>query len=291
MATSLWASSVEAPRCGVTTTFGCPINAMFCGGSSAKTSRATPSNWPDSRPSKIACSSTNSPRATLMSRAPGLSRAICLLPIMCLVLSVKGVCSVMKSTCANNSSSETRVIPMRLAWSGETNGSYPTSFISKLWARLATSEPTRPSPQMPRVLLRISTPMKALRFHSPDFSDWWADGTFRDKASINAMVCSAAATVLPVGALTTAIPALVAASRSMLSTPIPARPTTFNNLAASMTSLVTLVSLRTTRPSYSLMMASSSGGFIPVLTSTSARDSSSSIPSAPMGSATRILGM
>ena len=163
--------------------------------------------------------------------------------------------------------------------------------MSKLWARWATSEPTRPSPQMPRVLLRTSTPMKALRFHSPDFSDWWAMGTFLDRASIRAKVCSAAATVLPVGALTTAMPALVAASRSILSTPIPARPTTCNFLAALMTSLVTLVSLRTNKPLYWLITASSSGGFIPVLTSTSARVLSSSTPSAPMGSATRILGM
>ena len=67
--------------------------------------------------------------------------------------------------------------------------------------------------------------------------------------SIKAMVCSAAATVLPVGALTTAMPALVAASKSMLSTPMPARPTTCSFFAVSITSLVTLVSLRTTNPS------------------------------------------
>ena len=42
----------------------------------------------------------------------------------------------------------------------------------------------------------------------------------------SASVCSAAAIVLPVGALTTVMPARVAASRSTLSTPTPARPMT-----------------------------------------------------------------
>ncbi|GIT14025.1 MAG: hypothetical protein CM1200mP35_08450 [Chloroflexota bacterium] len=46
---------------------------------------------------------------------------------------------------------------------------------------------------------------------------------FLAKASIKATVCSAAATVLPIGAFTTAMPAAVAASKFILSTPIPAR--------------------------------------------------------------------
>ena len=54
-------------------------------------------------------------------------------------------------------------------------------------------------------------------------------------------MCSAAAIVLPVGALTTVIPAAVAASRSTLSTPTPARPTTWSRLpAAAITSRVDL---------------------------------------------------
>ena len=45
-------------------------------------------------------------------------------------------------------------------------------------------------------------------------------------------------------------PFLVAASQSILSTPVPARPMIFKLDAAAMTSAVTLVAERTMRPSY-----------------------------------------
>ena len=62
---------------------------------------------------------------------------------------------------------------------------------------------------------------------------------WRARDSIRAMVCSATAMVLLVGALTTTMPRRVAASRSMLSTPVPARPTTSNRVPAASTSAVT----------------------------------------------------
>ena len=62
-------------------------------------------------------------------------------------------------------------------------------------------------------------------------------------------MCSAAAIVLPVGALTTTIPARVAASRSTLSTPTPARPMTTSRLPAAMSSASTWTWLRTIRAS------------------------------------------
>lgn len=49
--------------------------------------------------------------------------------------------------------------------------------------------------------------------------------------------------------LSTMMPLAVAASRSMLSTPVPALPTTRRFVAAAITSAVTLVSERTTSPS------------------------------------------
>jgi hypothetical protein len=52
-----------------------------------------------------------------------------------------------------------------------------------------------------------------------------------------------------VGAFITTMPRAVAAGTSILSTPTPARPITRRFLAASITSAVTLVSLRTTKPS------------------------------------------
>ena len=71
----------------------------------------------------------------------------------------------------------------------------------------------------------------------------------RARASIRPTVCSAAATVLPPGALTTTTPWRVAASTSMLSTPTPARPTTQVAVRLRGPPAVTLVSLRTTRAS------------------------------------------
>ena len=46
-----------------------------------------------------------------------------------------------------------------------------TRRIPKLAARRATSEPTRPRPMMPRVLLRTSMPIKAERCHWPSFME------------------------------------------------------------------------------------------------------------------------
>ena len=111
---------------------------------------------------------------------------------------------------------------------------------------------------MPRVLPFTSVPMKAERFHFWSRSDALACGMLRAMESMMAMVCSAAAMVLPVGALTTAMPRRVAASRSTLSTPTPARPTTCSCAPASMTAAVTCVSLRTMRASASATASRSS---------------------------------
>ena len=60
-----------------------------------------------------------------------------------------------------------------------------------------------------------------------------------------AIVCSAVVIVFPAAAFITTIPRLVAAATSMLSTPVPARPTTRSRPARSIRSAVTLVLLRT----------------------------------------------
>ena len=80
-----------------------------------------------------------------------------------------------------------------------------------------------------------------------------------DTASVEAMLravahmrvkaCSAVEMVLPVGVFITMTPWALAASRSMLSTPTPARPTALSLVAAAKTSAVTLVWERTTRAS------------------------------------------
>ena len=73
-------------------------------------------------------------------------------------------------------------------------------------------------------------------------------------------MCSAAAIVLPVGALTTVIPARVAASRSTLSTPTPARPMTWRRVPAATIPASTWTWLRTISASYSGRIAQSSSG-------------------------------
>ena len=87
---------------------------------------------------------------------------------------------------------------------------------------------------------------------------------------MSAIVCSAAARTLPLGALTTAMPRAVAASMSMLSTPIPARPTTRSRRCPPQADRgVMAVPERVMMASYSPISPSNSAGDIPSLTSTS----------------------
>jgi hypothetical protein len=106
------------------------------------------------------------------------------------------------------------------------------------------------------------------------------------------MACSAAATVLAVGALTTRQPASVAAWRSTLSIPTPARPTTRSRpRLASSTSRVTLVPLRTMSASNCAALASSSAGDMPYADSTSANSRSTASPASLSFSATSTAGL
>ena len=93
-----------------------------------------------------------------------------------------------------------------------------------------------------------STPSKDLRSHLPAIIEAWAWGMLRASASIRVKACSAVEIVLPLGVFITTTPWSVAAVRSMLSTPTPARPMTLRFFAAANTSGVTFVCDRTTRP-------------------------------------------
>ena len=75
----------------------------------------------------------------------------------------------------------------------------------------------------------------------PSFVDIAAGAIFLAIASINASVCSAAAIVFPSGEFTTITPFCVAASKSILSTPTPARPIIFKFVPASIILDVTFV--------------------------------------------------
>jgi hypothetical protein len=85
--------------------------------------------------------------------------------------------------------------------------------------------------------------------HLPDWVEMSAAGSWRARANIIAMACSAVVIELPNGVFITTIPAAVAEGMSTLSTPMPARPMTFRFAAAAMTSLSALVAERTARPS------------------------------------------
>src|SRR3954462_9652571 len=96
--------------------------------------------------------------------------------------------------------------------------------MSKPWARLATARPTRPRPTIPSVLPPSCVPVNLLRSQRPALRLSLALATFRDSASINAIVCSAVETVLPPGVFMTTIPWRVAARTCLVSTPPPAPP-------------------------------------------------------------------
>ena len=225
-----------------------------------------------------------------MSRAVGLSMASSGAPIRCRLASTRGTCTVTKSARSSSSFRGTSCTLKSSARSTETTGSYAITSISRPCARLATSEPTLPRPMTPRVLPRISVPMNFERFHSPRLTEASACGTERASAKSSAMVCSAAATMFPRGALTTRIPLRVAAGTSMLSTPTPARPTTRRRFPASSTDAVTFVSLRTTSASKSGIrwIRSASASLLTTVTSPARRRRSR--PSSASGSATRIRG-
>ena len=136
-------------------------------------------------------------------------------------------------------------------------------------ARSATMVPMLPSPMMPSTLLQTSVPSHVLRGHSPARTAAAACGMFRASARSMAMACSAVVTLLPPGVFITTMPRVVAASTSMLSTPMPARPMTRSRSARAMTSAVTFVALRTTSASYPPITSRSSAGLNPGLASTS----------------------
>ena len=79
---------------------------------------------------------------------------------------------------------------------------------------------------MPSVLPRSSLPRNFFFSHLPARVEALACGMWRAIASISASVCSATEMALPPGVFITSTPAAVAASRSTLSTPTPARPMT-----------------------------------------------------------------
>ena len=231
-----WASSVEAPRWGVTTTDSNSKSGDSVVGSLAKTSRPAPATRPSRIASASASSSTMPPRAALTMRTVGLTFLSASSPMRPTVSGVFGRCTVMKSDSASSSSSPTRRAPSWPALAADVYGSYASSVTPNPLSRSATSAPIRPSPTMPTVLSSSSTPPYWLRFHAPPLSDELAGAMLRAVASSSPMASSAADVMFDVGALTTMTPAWVAAGTSTLSRPTPARAMTLSFFAAAIAS-------------------------------------------------------
>src|SRR5262245_18537355 len=257
-----WASSVDAPRCGVTVAPASPMTGWsFGGGSASKTSSAAPAITPSFRASASAFSSRTPPRELFTIRAVLFILRNSAAPMSPTVFSVSGGWSVMKSEISSRRSSSTSSTPRTSARSRTSSGSKATTRIPNARPYRATCPPTLPRPTMPSVLPSSSTPTFVERSHFP--ARIWASARAisRALARRRAKACSAADVTLPSGAFMTMTPRRLAASTSMLSTPIPARPMSLSLGPASMTSLVTLTALRTMRPSAEATAARRSSGF------------------------------
>ena len=80
---------------------------------------------------------------------------------------VSGTWTVTTSARASISSNSTSSTPWLAAASAVTNGSTPRTVISIARARTAMAWPILPSPTMPSVRPRSSSPVNCARFHSP----------------------------------------------------------------------------------------------------------------------------
>ena len=106
-----------------------------------------------------------------------------------------------------------------------------------------------PKPMIPIVFPESSAPLNSFFSHCPAFIVASALGIWRRSDIVSAMANSATVVELAVGVLSTKMPLAVAVGRSMLSTPVPARPMTFSFPGFSRTFGVTFVLLRMMRAS------------------------------------------
>ena len=143
---------------------------------------------------------------------------------------------------------------------------------------------------MPSVRPAISVPSKSLRSQRPSRMELNARGRCRTNAISDPKNSSATEMVLPLGALITAMPSLVASPRSMLSVPTPARPMTRSFFAWRSRSPGSCVALRPTNASYSPIESTSSRQARVGCSSTS-NDGSERRRSTPCGSTSSVTRM
>ena len=226
------ASSVEAARCGVTTTSSSSSSGPVYG-SVEKTSSAAPASLPERIASTRASSSTSAPRAALIEpRAVAHRRDRLPADDPGRLVGQRQVQrdEVGRAEHAPRASARARCRPRGTGRRRRTGRRRPPACPSPT-ARRATCWPIRPRPRTPSVLSASSIPLQRERSQVPCFSAAWACGMLRASATSRPIVCSAAETTVESGAFATTIPRWVAASTSTLSTPTPARPITFSRSA------------------------------------------------------------
>ncbi len=143
---------------------------------------------------------------------------------------------------------------------------------------------------MPTVFSNSSVPVYELRFHWPPASDACAAGMWRARLRMWPTVSSAAEMMFEVGAFTTMTPAVVAVLMSTLSSPTPARATTFSTGAASIASASIFVAERISTACASARAASRAGRSVPSTLRTSKSGPSASIVAGESSSAIRTTG-
>ena len=162
--------------------------------------------------------------AQLMIRTEGFIRASSAAPIRLRVSAVIGVCSVRKSQRGPDVVELLRRSRCPAPAPARRPGTGRSRRPSSRTPAPASPPPARPDPgrSRPASSPRAACPVNLFRSHLPAFRLSSALATFRARASIKAMVCSAVETVFPPGVFITTIPRRVAAATSMLSTPTPA---------------------------------------------------------------------
>ena len=240
---------VAAPKWGVAIRPGTPKRIFSLAGSTAKTSRAAPATCPFSSAVFKSVSIMSPPRAQFIILTPFFIFIIESAFTKPLVESVNGVWRVIKSDSLNSVSSSTLRTPSSIALSSDKYGSNAKTRILRPCALSATIEPILPQPTIPKFFPVSSVPIKLDFSHFPAWVDLSAVVISRARLQIIEIACSAVVTAFPKGVFITTTPAADAASTAMLSTPIPARPTTFKFFALAITSAVTFVAERIASPS------------------------------------------
>ena len=226
--TSSCASPVDAAMCGVATTLGSSASVQSVGGSCSNTSMRRAADLPrlERRHERLlvdelTARGVDDPDALLAAREP---------------LGVEDVPRLRRRRAGAASGSRPRRRPRRASRAArrparraraEMNGSCATICMPNARARVATSWPMRPRPTTPSVLPRSSTPANFFFSHLRCLHRRVGRGQMAAPAPASAP-CASSATLmlLAPGAFITTMPRAVAASRSTLSTPVPARAMT-----------------------------------------------------------------